>query len=35
MQSGRGALRHPSNRYGLKLTTVRELLAANAARLKG
>jgi uncharacterized protein YbjT (DUF2867 family) len=35
MQSGRGALRHPDNRYRLKLTTVAELLAANATRLKG
>ncbi|MEP7241039.1 MAG: NmrA family NAD(P)-binding protein [Devosia sp.] len=36
MQSGRGALTHTDNtRYGLNLTTVRDLLTANAARLKG
>ncbi len=35
MQSGRGALLHPDNRYGLKLTSVRELLIANAAKLRG
>jgi uncharacterized protein YbjT (DUF2867 family) len=35
MQSGRGALTDLDNRYGLKLTNVRELLIANAARLRG
>jgi uncharacterized protein YbjT (DUF2867 family) len=36
MQSGRGALRNLDNgRYPLKLTSVRDLLQANAERLKG
>jgi hypothetical protein len=36
MQSGRGRLMHVDNaRYGLRLTSVRELLTANAMRLRG